>query len=139
MFDNMFFQKTCKLDSKGRIFLPSESNPEIGEEVLITETSQYYQLFLLKRVNELLQKMKSRFYRLADTERQEILKDLNYIFSISIKTSKVDSKKRILLPSQFAPNSDVFLQGRDTSIALFPNEEAFTEYKKSIEPRNILK
>lgn len=138
MFSNMYFQKGCKIDANRRIVLPTEAKAEEGREVLIAKKPEFYEIFLLERVSDLVRKMEMNFYQVKDEERQEILKDLNYIFSIAVRTSKVDAQRRIAMPNELAPGSDIILQGRDSSIALFPDERAYEAYINQLETRSIL-
>ncbi len=140
MFTGMFFQKKLKVDNKSRIILPTESKITQAEEIAVAKMPDYYELFLLRRIQELVDGLEKRFYDVPEQKRDEILRDLNYVFSIMIRTSKVDNQRRITMPSQaFYPGRDIVLQGRGNSIAVFDSEEAYQEYMSNIKPTSILR
>lgn len=139
MFTGMFFQKNSKIDAKNRLFLPSESAAEAGKDVIVAKMQSYYQIFMLERINALVDGIQKNYYKVNAKQRAEILRDLNYIFSVALKTSRVDSQRRIVMPSVLEPSSSVVLQGRGTSIAVFPSYEEYKEYMSSIETTSILR
>lgn len=140
MFSGMFFQKKTKIDNNGRIILPSEAKIVRGEDIAIAKMPNYYELFLLRRIQKLVDDLESRYYDVPKKQREEILKDLNYVFAAMVKTARVDAQKRISLPAPyFYPGKELILQGRSSSIAVFDSEDAYQEYMNSIEPSNILK
>lgn len=140
MFSGMYFQKTAKVDNKCRIFVPAETKITQGEEIAVAKMPEYYELFLLKRIQELVDNLEARFHDVPKSQRDEILRDLNYIFSVIVRTSKVDTEKRIAMPSQdFSTGKNIVLQGRGKSIAVFPSTEAYEKYMSHIRPSSILK
>ncbi len=140
MFSGMYFQKTGKVDNKNRIFIPSESKITQAEEIAVAKMPDYYELFWLKRIQELVDNLESRFHDVPKSQRDEILKDLNYIFSVIVRTSKVDAQRRITMPSQdFFPGKNIVLQGRGNSIAVFDSTERYEEYMSHIRPSGILR
>ena len=140
MFSGMYFQKDSKVDSKNRIFIPSESKITQAEEIAVAKMPDYYELFWLKRIQELVDNLESRFHDVPKSQRDEILKDLNYIFSVIVRTSKVDAQRRITMPSQdFYPGQNIVLQGRGNSIAVFDSTQRYEEYMSHIRPSGILR
>ena len=140
MFSGMYFQKTAKIDSKNRMAIPLKTGITYGQKILVAKMPKYYELFLLERINALVDNLKKKFYDVSPEQREEILRDLNYIFSIAIRTSMVDEQGRIVMPSSdFKAGSEVFLQGRGKTLAVFKDEQDYSNYMAAVETSDILR
>lgn len=125
-------KKQVNLDSKGRIIIPAAFDIKSGTEIAFAKLpGEYYQLYILERINRLVDElMKKRDYTLNEEEYNLIVKKLNTLFDLIVDTTKLDSQRRVIVPSDVRENTSdkILLQGKGDCIALFPNDYTYSKY-----------
>lgn len=133
MFGENFIygNKILKLDSKGRIFLPSFTLAEVHDSIVIgiDEEKSYVMLFLKSKLDELLN---SLIEKQTDIEQyKKIQYFINIIQICCYDFTSVDAQKRILIPKELVKMLDfennVFVYGGTDfsipSLRIYKNKE----------------
>lgn len=134
--DKLFLgKKNVTLDSKGRIFMPASFDVASGTEIAFARfPGDYYQLYVLERINRIVDELlKRRDFMLNDEEYEVIVRRLNTLFDLITDTSKLDSQKRLTVPTDVKDMAEdkIILQGKGECIALFPTENSYTQYREN--------
>lgn len=137
MFDSMYFEKQVKVDKNSRILLPRETGVQKGAKLVIADLDYYYGIYLLERIDALVDRLSNEKITASSKRRAEILNDLNFIFGAVKRISVVDCQKRILLPNNFVEQK-ITLQGRKDYLALFDND-ALAKFKEDTKNSTILR
>lgn len=128
----------CKVDTKGRIFLPRFSYPEKDDEIVFSVNDDNVILLnnlvcLKRRINELEKNISSE----SDERLIRSLNDkLERIYFSCISTSKIDSQRRLIIPMPIRMEHDisdsVILQGCGDHLKMFNSSESYKNYKMMI-------
>lgn len=137
MFDSMYFEKKAKVDKNGRLLVPYDTGVTPDVKIAVASFENYYGLYLLERIDALVDKLNEAKLKVSAEEKENILNDLHFIFNAIKMISETDSQRRITMPSELTAKP-VILQGRKDYIALF-TEEGYEEFKKGLKPSTILK
>lgn len=125
----------CKLDTKGRIFLPKFTYSEKDDEIVFSVNDNGIILLnnivcLKRRINELEKNISSE----SDEKLIKSLNDkLERLYFSCISTSKVDSQRRLNIPVstriEYDINDSVILQGCGDHLKMFNSDETYQNYK----------
>lgn len=128
----------CKVDTKGRIFLPKFSYSEKDDEIVFSVNDDNTILLnnlvcLKRRINELEKNMSSE----SDERLIKSLNDkLERLYFSCISVSKVDSQRRLIIPvstrMEYDINDSVILQGCKDHLKMFNSDESYQNYKMMI-------
>lgn len=87
----MYGTEEIRIDSKNRIFLPSFTNAEQGDELLLVKDEEFYSIYNRIYYDELLSKL----------EEAGDIQKVRYICNNIVKKMIVDSHNRITLGNRF--------------------------------------
>lgn len=127
----------CKIDDKGRIFLPSSANSDVGDEIFICRSIEDRNLIDLYP----LEKLRQRIEKLDDMALMGLTEEVRLraqnlkkeLFSSIIVKTYVRKLKRVALSKEILGelgyNLDVIYGlGEMEKIKLFTSEECFKNY-----------
>ena len=140
----MLFQTKVKIDVKGRMSIPSKTNVEEKEKLILIGNDDYISIFsldVIKNRIKLLANSKIDAISNGDVELIKYLdNELRLISTSSLDTYSVDKYHRILLSSKLRNlynfTNEVFIQGEINHINVFKDEETFENYKIKIKERS---
>ena len=125
----------CKVDTKGRIFLPKFTYSEKDDEIVLSSDDNGIILLnnivcLKRRINELEKNRSSE----SDERLIKSLNDkLERLYFSCISVSKVDSQRRLIIPvstrMEYDINDSVILQGCKDHLKMFNSDESYENYK----------
>lgn len=128
----------CKVDTKGRIFLPKFTYSEKDDEIVFSSDDNGIILLnniicLKRRINELEKNISSE----SDERLIKSLNDkLERLYFSCISVSKVDSQRRLIIPvstrMEYDINDSVILQGCNDHLKMFNSDESYQNYKMMI-------
>lgn len=125
----------CKVDTKGRIFLPKFSYSEKDDEIVFSVNDDNTILLnnlvcLKRRINELEK-------NISNESDERLIMSLNNklesIYFSCISVSKVDKQRRLIIPTSIRTEHDisdsVILQGCGDHLKMFNSSESYENYK----------
>ncbi len=125
----------CKVDTKGRIFLPKFSYSEKDDEIVFSVNDDNTILLnnlvcLKRRINELEK-------NISNESDERLIMSLNNklesIYFSCISVSKVDRQRRLIIPTSIRTEHDisdsVILQGCGDHLKMFNSSESYENYK----------
>lgn len=125
----------CKVDTKGRIFLPKFSYSEKDDEIVFSVNDDNTILLnnlvcLKRRINELEK-------NISNESDERLIMSLNNklesIYFSCISVSKVDKQRRLVIPTSIRTEHDisdsVILQGCGDHLKMFNSSESYENYK----------
>lgn len=125
----------CKVDTKGRIFLPKFSYSEKDDEIVFSVNDDNTILLnnlvcLKRRINELEK-------NISNENDERLIMSLNNklesIYFSCISVSKVDKQRRLIIPMSIRTEHDisdsVILQGCGDHLKMFNSSESYENYK----------
>lgn len=125
----------CKVDTKGRIFLPKFSYSEKDDEIVFSVNDDNTILLnnlvcLKRRINELEK-------NISNESDERLIMSLNNklesIYFSCISVSKVDKQRRLIIPTSIRMEHDisdsVILQGCGDHLKMFNSSESYENYK----------
>ena len=125
----------CKVDTKGRIFLPKFSYSEKDDEIVFSVNDDNTILLnnlvcLKRRINELEK-------NISNENDERLIMSLNNklesIYFSCISVSKVDKQRRLIIPMSIRMEHDisdsVILQGCGDHLKMFNSSESYENYK----------
>lgn len=125
----------CKVDIKGRIFLPKFSYSEKDDEIVFSVNDDNTILLnnlvcLKRRINELEK-------NISNESDERLIMSLNNklesIYFSCISVSKVDKQRRLIIPMSIRMEHDisdsVILQGCGDHLKMFNSSESYENYK----------
>lgn len=125
----------CKVDTKGRIFLPKFSYSEKDDEIVFSVNDDHTILLnnlvcLKRRINELEK-------NISNESDERLIMSLNNklesIYFSCISVSKVDRQRRLIIPMSIRTEHDisdsVILQGCGDHLKMFNSSESYENYK----------
>ncbi len=124
----IFGNSECKVDCKGRIFIPKFSDVEENEQLIIQKgKSNYYIIINWSKIEKEITKLKT----LGAEQKLEIL--TNSIVGLV----KTDKQKRILFKpfENFAIDRKVFIHGNYDSLQVFPSQLDYENYIEELKSR----
>ncbi len=117
----IFGNSENKLDSKGRIFIPSFSNVEENDQLVIQKgNGNFYIIVNCSKIDEEIKKLKAS----GKNDKIDILT------SSIVALVKVDKQKRITFKpdEDFAIDRKVFIHGNYDSLQIFPSRKHYEQY-----------
>ncbi len=125
----------CRVDTKGRIFLPKFSYSEKDDEIVFSVNDDNTILLnnlvcLKRRINELEK-------NISNESDERLIMSLNNklesIYFSCISVSKVDRQRRLIIPMSIRTEHDisdsVILQGCGDHLKMFNSSESYENYK----------
>lgn len=104
----MYGIENMKVDSKGRICLPSFTNAEEGEELLLVKNREYYSIYAKKIFDEIIQNFE-------ELDKDDVIR---VICNNILRKMRVDSNCRINLGVEFKENEYLKVVGCRSFVAL---------------------
>ena len=128
----------CKVDTKGRIFLPKFTYPEKDDEIVFSSDDNG--IILLNNIVCLKRRIDELEKNISSESDERLIKSLNdkleKLYFSCISTSKVDSQRRLIIPvstrMEYDINDSVILQGCKDHLKMFNSDESYQNYKKMI-------
>lgn len=140
-----FGQDIVKVDTKGRMFIPSRFNINQPEELICFPRDEHYILVLLTWLREKLNELTELKRTCNNREMaREIEGQMRTIYHLVIgQPMSLDTQRRVVLPQTIREQCEerVHIVGQGNKIALFPTEQRYEDYVKklSLETPTILK
>lgn len=132
-------QRTCKIDSKGRFFLPKFSHVEEGDNLVLLQNykTNIYELHALSKIQDRIDKLKDNMCSASNSEQLELLRKEYELLCLScLANLNVDGQHRVHIPMEIYIKSgfdkSTVALGVGDHLNLFTDDAQVIEYKKSL-------
>lgn len=136
MFGEKMMLGNCerRLDPKGRVFMPKFTYAEQNDEIVILQSQYYLSIWNANQMKQRIETLKNGMLASEnDNIYQKLQRELEELLYYSYSTSKIDSQKRALVPTNILIqngfiNDTVILEGAYDHIRLFPSQEDLNDF-----------
>lgn len=121
--DILFGQKDIKVDSKGRIFIPSETKRETGDNLVLLydKDLDVYRIYNFKTIKDILNDLNDKI--LNSKTKLEVIEYKKKSLEISrsiIRSCKVDTQGRITIGNLFENQDTLLVIGNYDNLVIEP-------------------
>lgn len=119
----IFGQTELKIDEKGRMFIPANTNREVGEELVLLSNKNLnlYEIYSIAKLKEKFEELNELMINSKNKSHRNHYEKMIYELSKSIlKSGKVDSQGRIITGKVFEDYENVLSTGAYDHLIIEP-------------------
>ena len=131
----VFGSFSCSIDEKGRIFLPSVTRAEKGDQAVFCKSDEgddIFDVYPLQFFTERIDFLDNIIFTSCDDERIQRAKKLKAkLCSLAMAQVNIDSQRRVFINSSVLCTlnaSKLYVLGEGRTIKLFGSEKSYQEY-----------